>query len=173
MGLHLTMRRLKAKGMTWPGMRQHVRKFLLQCPTCQSLRVINTAIRALPFVTAAQNPMERISVDTIGPLPKSAKGYEYILVVIDNFSRFVELYPLTSVGATEAAEKLLEYTSRFGQPLQILSDGGTHLGRVPCKGITTAMDLRLEDAAVDATAAVSALLVRDARRRSEELRLAV
>lgn len=138
-GFHLTMQRLKGKGRIWPGMRLHVKKFLSQCPTCQSLRVINLAIRALPYVTAALNPMERISIDTVGPLPKSSRGYEYILVIIDNFSRFVELYPLMSVGAGEAAERLLEYTSRYGQPLQILSDGGTQFLNETVKALCNLM----------------------------------
>ena len=105
MGHHLTLQRLKAKGLTWPNMRLHIKKFILECPTCQALRKLNPIIKTLPYVTAAQQPMERISIDTMGPFTKS-KGYEYILVVIDNFSRYVELYPLTSVGALEAAEKL-------------------------------------------------------------------
>jgi transposase InsO family protein len=125
MGFHLTMKRLKEKSRSWPFMRRDVRKFISECPICQALRRLTPAIKALPYVTAAPAPMERISIDTMGPYTKSTRGYEYILVVIDNFSRFVELYPLTSVGASEAAERLLEFASRYGQPLQILSDGGT------------------------------------------------
>lgn len=125
MGFHLTMKRLKDKSRSWPMMRRDVKKFISECPTCQALRRLAPSIKALPYVTAAPAPMERISIDTMGPYTKSARGYEYILVVIDNFSRFVELYPITTVGAQEAAERLLEYVSRYGQPLQILSDGGT------------------------------------------------
>lgn len=124
MGFHLTMQRLKAKGTMWPFVRLHVRKFITECPTCQALRRITPLIKTLPYVTASQSPMERISIDTMGPFTKS-RNYEYILVVIDNFSRYVELFPLTSVAAHEAAEKLLEHCARYGQPIQILSDGGT------------------------------------------------
>ena len=140
MGHHLTLQRLKAKGLTWPNMRLHIKKFILECPTCQALRKLNPIIKTLPYVTAAQQPMERISIDTMGPFTKS-KGYEYILVVIDNFSRYVELYPLTSVGALEAAEKLLEYSSRYGQPLQILSDGGTQYLNETVKALCTMLQV--------------------------------
>jgi len=125
MGFHLTMKRLKDKSRSWPLMRRDVRKFISECPTCQALRRLAPAIKALPYVTGAPAPMERISIDTMGPYKKSARGYEYTLVVIDNFSRFVELYPLQSVDANEAAERILEFVSRYGQPQQILSDGGT------------------------------------------------
>lgn len=125
MGLHLTLQRLKSKGLKWPNMRLHAQKFISDCDICQKLKPINIAIKALPYVTAAPNPMERICIDTMGPLSKSAKGYSYILVVIDAFSRFVELYPCVSTTAMEAAERLCEHTGRYGTPLQILSDGGS------------------------------------------------
>jgi len=125
MGLHLTMLRLKARGYHWPNMRQAVHKYITSCPTCQKLRALTPAIRALPYVTGAPEPMERLSIDTMGPFTKSAQGFEHILVVIDNFSRFVELYPLHTVKADEAAQRLLEHVGRYGQPSQILSDGGT------------------------------------------------
>jgi hypothetical protein len=64
MGFHLTM--LK-KGQVWANMRQNVQKYISQCPTCQKLRVLNPSNKA-PYVTAAPQPMERISIDTIGPL---------------------------------------------------------------------------------------------------------
>ena len=120
MGLHLTLQRLKKKGLVWPNMRQHVHTYISQCSTCQKLRILNPCIRALPFVTAAPQPMERISVDAMGPFKTSVKGYEYILVVIDCFSRFVELYPMVTTSATETADRLLEYAGRYGQPVQIL-----------------------------------------------------
>mgnify|MGYP000847459154 CR=1 FL=1 len=125
MGLHLTMQRLKQKNLIWPGMRRQVQKYLAQCATCQKLRVINMCIRTMPFVTAAPNPMERLAIDTVGPLTPTTKGYAYILVVIDCFSRYVELYPLHSTTAKEASERLLEHVGRYGEPIQILSDGGT------------------------------------------------
>jgi hypothetical protein len=68
--------------------------------------------------------MERISLDSLGPLPTS-NGFVYILVIIDNFTRFIDLYPCVSTGAKEAASHILQHCGRFGTPLQILSDAGT------------------------------------------------
>ena len=45
--------------------------------------------------------MQCITMDTIGPLD-IAKHFKYILVIIDTFTRYVELYPTTD-GATHAA----------------------------------------------------------------------
>jgi hypothetical protein len=69
--------------------------------------------------------MQRLNVDTIGPLPVGAHGHQYIMVVIDTFTRFVELYPTRGVGGVEAAEALLQHIGRWGCPSVISTDGGT------------------------------------------------
>jgi len=125
MGCDATLARLRADHRTWPDMDLHVRKFIRECATCQKLRLITLAIRAAPYTLAARHPWERLCIDTIGPLTKTVHGYEHILVVIDSFSRFVELYPLRTVKAEEAAERLCEHVGRYGTPMQIQSDKGT------------------------------------------------
>jgi len=56
----------------------------------------------------------------------SDEGHEYILVVIDCFTRFVELYPLNkSTDAIQAATALLDYTGRYGIPDSIRLDRGS------------------------------------------------
>ena len=66
-----------------------------------------------PFTLAAYHPMERLAVDTIGPLPKSEEGYEHIMVVLDCFTRWVELYPLKDVTAQPAAKALINHFATF------------------------------------------------------------
>ena len=64
-------------------------------------------------------------VDTIGPLPPDAVGNRFIIVMIDAFSRFVELAPAAQVTAVEAAPALLQVFGRYGLPRALLSDQGT------------------------------------------------
>jgi hypothetical protein len=52
--------------------------------------------------------MERsINIDTIGPLLESHSGYKHILVLIDCFTHWVSLYPLTDLTARRTATTLL------------------------------------------------------------------
>jgi hypothetical protein len=124
-GIDLTVKKLRAHGHDWPFQRQHVAKFIGQCPLCQKLAPIKVALTAKPFTTAALEPHERLNIDTIGPLPVSHDGYEHILVVVDCFTRFVELYPVRTTEGKEAARNLAVHAGRYGTPAQIQSDGGT------------------------------------------------
>ena len=70
--------------------------------------------------------MKRLCIDTIGELPATepTNGYKYVLVIVDTFTRWIELYPLRTTGAVEAADALLVHFCRFGEPAQIQSDRG-------------------------------------------------
>ena len=81
-------------------------------------------IRASRFVLSTLKPMERISIDTIGPLP-SDMGIKYIIVIIDTFSRYVELFPKQEVTAMAAADALWRHTCRFTAPLELVTDFGS------------------------------------------------
>ena len=67
----------------------------------------------------------RICIDSIGPLPRSGEGYIHILVILDSFTRWVELIPLKTVNAEDAAEELIRYIGRYGAPKEMLSDRGS------------------------------------------------
>jgi transposase InsO family protein len=70
-------------------------------------------------------PLERISLDILGPVSQTYKGNKYILVVTDYFTRFAEAYSLPDIEATTVADKLLtEFICRYGLPLQIHTDQG-------------------------------------------------
>jgi transposase InsO family protein len=57
-------------------------------------------------------------------LTKDANVNEYILVIIDDFSRWVELFPTKSTTAVETASIILNHIGRFGSPEVIHTDQG-------------------------------------------------
>jgi hypothetical protein len=78
----------------------------------------------MPFTQAAYSPMALINIDTIGPLPVDQHDYCHILVIIDCFTRWVELFPLKSTEAKETAIALHQHVGRYGLPHSIQSDRG-------------------------------------------------
>ena len=106
----------------WPLLRSHVKQFISLCPCCQKMSVLKTPIIAHPFTVSAYEPMQRLNIDFIGPFPDG----QYILNIIDCFSRWIELYLYEQANATMTARKLLEHIGCFGAPTQIISDRGSH-----------------------------------------------
>ncbi len=110
----------------WQGMWTDVRRYVKNCIKCQTLKSENRkpAGKMQPIITS--RPSEMIGVDIMGPLPKSSKQHEYLLVFVDYFTRWVELFPLRHATASAIAEILRkEILTRWGVPDFILSDRGT------------------------------------------------
>ena len=52
-------------------------------------------------------------------------GFKYIIVIIDTFTRYVELFPEQEVTAIVAAIVLSRHTCRFTAPIEIVTDFGS------------------------------------------------
>lgn len=71
----------------------------------------------------SQKPLDKLLVDFYGPLPVGIYGLQYIFVVLDNFSRFVKLFPLRRATAKACIYKLTQYYfPNYGTPLSLVSD---------------------------------------------------
>ena len=66
--------------------------------------------------------MDRLSVDSIGPLPPDENGMTYMIVIIDTFTRWTQLYAAPNATAKEAVKCLLDFIKTFGQLHELLSD---------------------------------------------------
>jgi hypothetical protein len=58
-------------------------------------------------------------------LPKSDKGYAYLLVIVDVFTKFTFLRPIKNKGAPTVATELLNLFTDVGFPQILQSDNGT------------------------------------------------
>ena len=124
-GVEKTLDHLNKANLHWRYMRKHVRQFIQQCPVCQKMRELRRNIKVHPFTTASYAPMEVLNIDTISPVEKDEFGNEYILVIIDCFTRWVELFPMPDTSAIASARALLNHCGRFGVPGEIRSDRGS------------------------------------------------
>ena len=71
-------------------------------------------------------PWQVVAGDITGPFVKSKLGYEYILVLQDLFTRWVECVPIRKANARTILKEFKErVVLRFGTPEVFLSDNGT------------------------------------------------
>lgn len=124
-GIAATVDRLKRANHQWPRMHDHVTRFVKQCPCCQKMSFLKHPIEHHPFVIASYEPMQKLAIDTVGPLETDAYGNKYVCVITDCFSRFTMLIPTLDATAQSAARALLQWVGLFGSPKELLSDMGT------------------------------------------------
>ncbi|MGH0122279.1 UNVERIFIED_CONTAM: hypothetical protein FKN15_040606, partial [Acipenser sinensis] len=109
----------------WIGIRKTVEHFCKSCPTCQRTSPrphLRAPLKPMPIIDV---PFERIAMDFVGPLSRSARGHEYVLVILDYATRYPEAIPLRNMASKTVAKELVQVFSRVGIPREILTDQGT------------------------------------------------
>nr|XP_049693297.1 uncharacterized protein LOC126053899 [Helicoverpa armigera]XP_049695188.1 uncharacterized protein LOC126054290 [Helicoverpa armigera]XP_049704767.1 uncharacterized protein LOC126056282 [Helicoverpa armigera] len=70
-------------------------------------------------------PFDTLHLDHIGPLTETRKQYNYILTVIDGFTKFVWLFPTKTTSSSETLRKIQIHQQIFGNPRRFITDRGT------------------------------------------------
>ncbi len=102
-----------------------MKRFCQACPDCQRTSPRHPPPSPLIPLPIIGVPFERIGMDLVGPLPKSARGHEHILVIMDYATRYPEALPLRKATTKAIARELFLLCSRVGIPKEILTDQGT------------------------------------------------
>jgi len=123
-GIDRTKARIKTKYF-WYGMGKDIKKYVHSCELCNHNKGVTRHAKSPLTLYHAGAPMERVHLDFLGPLPKTEKGNEHILMMVDQFTKWVECIPLPSQTAETTAQAAInEFFSRFGYPFQIFTDQG-------------------------------------------------
>ena len=81
-------------GYQWRNVRNDFTNWIHECVICQKIKLrtepklrdeIEYHLYHLEFLAS-------LSVDTLGPLPEDENEFSFIVVIVDNFSKFVGLY---------------------------------------------------------------------------------
>lgn len=126
LGIFKTASRI-AQRYYWPNMKQDVARFVGRCHTC--LKTKPTQRSPCGLMLSQQptcvRPWQIVSVDLVGPLPRSSSGYSYILSVYDLFSKFVLFFPLRKATANGVVRWLEDHVILvFGAPSKLIADNG-------------------------------------------------
>nr|XP_026484830.1 uncharacterized protein K02A2.6-like [Vanessa tameamea] len=129
--------RLRAK-VWWPKYDKDVENLVRSCKGCTLVSAPNPP-----------NPLKRrelptqswidIAIDLLGPLPSG----DYLLVVIDYFSRYKEIKSCRDVSSKEMIRLLKDIFSRLGHPVTITSDNGKQFVSGEFKAYCQENDIKL------------------------------
>ena len=117
---------LQIKGaFYWFRMRSDVYNYVRTCARCNTNKKSSRRRRAGLGQYHAGAPMDRVMIDILGPLTKTPRGNTVILMLVDQFTKWVECYPLPDQSAELVAETIVrEFFSRFGLCLELHTDQG-------------------------------------------------
>ena len=101
--------------------RAELKAFIENCPICQKVRGLQEKIKCKHSFIISR-PFLEASYDFIVFETTDRNGNRYIIVVVDNFSKLVELKCVPTRGAEGVARFLMEIKSRYGPIHRLRSD---------------------------------------------------
>ena len=124
LGIRQTTREVM-KRWAWVGCRAACDAFVRSCPACQKGKHVNyntqQPIQPLPI---PQGPWQWVTLDLAVALPRTARGHDSILVMVDRFSKMALLKPTSERVTAPGVARLFSEAviAHFGIPLTITSD---------------------------------------------------
>uniref|UniRef100_A0AAY5KA75 Gypsy retrotransposon integrase-like protein 1 n=1 Tax=Esox lucius TaxID=8010 RepID=A0AAY5KA75_ESOLU len=118
MGIVKTKQLIREK-VWFPGIDAEVEKAVQGCIPCQAATLQHHS-EPLNMSDLPIEPWSEVSVDFTGPFPSG----DYLLVVVDDHSRYPEVQIVKSTAATAVIHKLDKIFSTFGIPKIVKTDNG-------------------------------------------------
>ena len=109
-GVARTRERLKEKSV-WYGMGNNIRRYIIGCEVCNKHKKSARHWKCQLTQYQAAVSMERVHLDFLGPLPETPRGNVNILMMVDQFTKWVQCIPLPTQTAEEG---LLSIISSVG-----------------------------------------------------------
>ena len=112
----------------WPTIRKDVWEYVKRCCICQQYKPDNQKPSGMLQSTQVSQAGEALGIDLMGPFPRSKKGNTMLLVTIDYYTKWVEMFPLRDGKAQRLSAVLKdEIFTRWGVPEFLISDRGPQL----------------------------------------------
>lgn len=122
-GINVTYQRIKQL-FAWPHLRTTIVQFVTACSICQQAKSEHVKYPGLlQSLPVPDHAWQIVSLDFIEGLPKSAT-FNYILVVVDKFSKYSHFVPLAHpFTAMDVAEAYMQFIHKLhGLPQSLISD---------------------------------------------------
>ena len=111
----------------WPGMFDRICALTNDCLTCQNNKPKPKQLNELPLEEWQGDtaPICAIHFDHKGPLHPPSSRNTHCLLIVDSFSRFLMVYPVSNTGARATIAAVEKWILQFGIPQSIIHDRGT------------------------------------------------
>jgi transposase InsO family protein len=103
---------------------EEVREICRNCQVCTRVKPRFTSA-APGRLIQAMRPWDRISIDFKGPLTNTSAGNRFLLIIVDEYSRYPFAFPCKEASTESVIKSLKTIISLFGAPHHVHSDRGT------------------------------------------------
>jgi hypothetical protein len=126
MGLHKCYHALRQR-FYWAGMYNMVKQYVKNCRACQTRKPRKNPPAPLCKFNNAEFPLNRVSLDIMGPYKITERNNRYILCMQDHMTRYPEAVCIPDQKAETVARYFVsEFVCRHGIMRNLLSDLGTN-----------------------------------------------
>jgi hypothetical protein len=130
-------------GQTTKKVHDEVSQWCKGCLMCNKVWKLRGDPQRSQGAVIRQRPFTEVAIDLIVVTDADRDGNKNILVVIDSFSRAVELFPLKTGDAESVVECLYDCYNRWGRPMRVRCDGAkAFLGSV-CRVFNKRMGVKV------------------------------
>lgn len=125
-GVYRTQQRVSSR-FYWPTMNSDVADYVKNCPSCNLNKKLGNPRRTTLQPVKLSSPWRTVQMDYAGPFPETHQGLRFILVMVDIFSKAVELLGQITADSRNAKIGLkTRVVCRWGTPETVMTDGGSH-----------------------------------------------
>lgn len=124
-GFEKTLERVRAS-YWFPKMRKFVKKYVSACLGCAHHKVPSGAKEGeLHPIPKVEVPFHTVHADHLGPFIRSKRKNVHLLVLVDAFTKYVNLTPVRSTKSKASIKVFRNFFSLFGIPTRLITDRGT------------------------------------------------
>ena len=110
----------------WPGCFRDVASYVRKCEICQTCKVDQKVAPGFMGQRIVEQPWIVVTADIMRPFPRSKAGFQYVLVIEDLFTKWIECVPLRSATGQRIKDSFKELViNRWGVTQVLLTDNGT------------------------------------------------
>jgi transposase InsO family protein len=126
----------------WPGMAQDAYRWVRSCSGCKKRKTPRPMRQGITEPVFATFPNQTVAIDIVGPLMETSAGNQWLLTMIDIFTRWPVAIPIPNRKSKVVAKAIFEnWICQEGVPLKIVSDQGRELISEGIKSICARMGI--------------------------------
>lgn len=112
----------------WPGMKTQVANYVATCDACQRNKAVNhRPYGLLQPIDHPEGNWDVVTIDEVGPLPKTRSGYNMVVTMVDKASKMVHYAPSKDTATAPQVARIFfdRVVTLHGLPKVIISDRGS------------------------------------------------